>query len=296
MYNVHDLVAFATVIEKKGVSAAATALDLSPATVSHRISKLEKHFNEQLFHRDSRHFKPSPKGEALYHYVLKIIALVDEAEDVVGFDSDKLSGDISLTLPPWVFEKYIAPHLSGFLAKHPKLNIHFITSDEIASLVEDGIDAAIRVGQLEDSGLLAQRIAGGRRILCASPDYLQQHGTPENIADLASHHWVCLPWQRQWQLKSSANEITNIKGRNQITVSNSDSLTQSAINGLGIAMKSELAIRDYLTSGVLVEVLPNTIFNDSSPIWLVRAPQSARSKKLNVLFSFLKEIIPGESH
>lgn len=295
MYGITDLEAFVEIVDRGGVTAAAGSLGLSPATVSHRLTKLERHLGAQLFYRDSRHFRPSPEGEAFYSRITPLLESLRDAEQAVAAEDAPLSGRLRVTLPPWILAKYVLPCFSGFAEQHPDLKIDFLATDRFVNLQEEGLDAAIRVGQLEDSSLRALKIADNRRVLCASPAYLDRHGRPERPEDLITHLWVCLPWQTQWRVRMSDGIHKNISGRRQVTLSNSDSLTEAALNGLGITMKSRLAIADELSAGRLEVLLPDVLEDSDAPIWLLRAPQGMRSRKIGTFYEFMTQVFAQAS-
>lgn len=290
MYGITDLEAFVEIVERGGVTAAAESLGLSPATVSHRLTKLERHLGAQLFYRDSRHFRPSPEGEAFYGRITPLLESLRDAEQAVAAEDAPLSGRLRVTLPPWILAKYVLPNFARFAERHPDLKSDFLATDRFVNLQEEGLDAAIRVGQLEDSSLRALKIADNRRVLCASPAYLERHGRPARPEDLSTHLWVCLPWQTQWRVRMSDGSHKNISGRRQITLSNSDSLTEAALNGLGITIKSRLAIAGELASGRLEALLPEVLEDSEAPVWLLRAPQGARSRKIGAFYDFMAEV------
>lgn len=299
MYGITDLEAFVEIVERGGVTAAAANLGLSPATVSHRLTKLERHLGAQLFYRDSRHFRPSPEGETFYGRITPLLESLRDAEQAVAAEDTPLSGRLRVTLPPWILAKYVLPNFARFADRHPDLKSDFLATDRFVNLQEEGLDAAVRVGQLEDSSLRARKIAENRRTLCASPAYLERHGRPERPEDLIGHLWVCLPWQTHWRLRMSDGTHKNITGRRQITLSNSDSLTEAAVNGLGITIKSRLAIAGELAAGRLEALLPGVLEDSEAPIWLLRAPQGIRSRKIGAFYDFMAEVFaksaPGPS-
>ena len=176
------------------------------------------------------------------------------------------------------------------------MRIDFLATDRFVNLVEEGQDLALRVGAMADSGLLARKIADNARILCASPAYLDRFGTPASAEALPGHRWVCLPWQRQWRLTMSNGQPETLTGNVQFSVSNSDSLTQAAEAGLGIVIKSRLAVLPALTDGRLIEVLPGALSDAEAPIWLVRASSRVRSRKLDATSDFLATAIRQGIH
>ncbi len=291
MYSVADLETFVAIVEQGGVTAAADRLDLAPATVSHRLAKLEQHLGTSLFHRDARHFAPSEEGQLFFDRVGDILDQLREAERAIGKGAADIEGTVRVTLPPWILANFVLPALSDFETAHPKLKIDFLATDRFVNLVEEGQELALRVGVMADSGLLARKIADNERILCAAPSYLERFGHPAVAEELPEHRWVCLPWQRQWRLNMSSGRVDTLTGKVQFTVSNSDSLSQSAEAGIGIAIKSRLAVLPALNEGRLVEVLPGVLADAEAPIWIVRASSRVRSRKLDATSEFLATAI-----
>ncbi|MEH6818303.1 MAG: LysR family transcriptional regulator, partial [Pseudoalteromonas distincta] len=152
MYNLSDLETFIAVVENKGVLAAAREQRLSPATVSHRLSKLERELATVLVFRDSRRVRLSPAGEIFYTRVGAIMEALHDAEHSIGARSSSVSGLLRVTMPPWIFSKYVMPRLNELEQAYPELKLDFLITDHFVNVVDDAQDVAIRVGQLNDSG------------------------------------------------------------------------------------------------------------------------------------------------
>ncbi|SJN31644.1 Transcriptional regulator, LysR family [Pseudoalteromonas sp. JB197] len=188
MYNISDLETFIAVVENKGVLAAAREQGLSPATVSHRLSKLERELSTVLVFRDSRRVRLSPAGEVFYTRVGAIIEALHDAEHSIGARSSTASGLLRVTMPPWIFSKYVMPKLSEFESEYPQLKLDFLITDHFINVVDDAQDVAIRVGQFNDSGMLSRKIVNNSRVLCAAPSYINKQGMPSNLTELAAHY------------------------------------------------------------------------------------------------------------
>jgi DNA-binding transcriptional LysR family regulator len=290
MYNLSDLETFIAVVENKGVLAAAKEQRLSPATVSHRLSKLERELDTVLVFRDSRRVRLSPAGELFYTRVGAIIEALHDAEQSIGARGSSISGVLRITMPPWVFSKYVMAHLNKFEEQYPELKLDFLITDHFVNVVDDAQDVAIRVGQLNDSGLLSRKIVNNSRILCAAPSYIKKHGMPKTLAELAQHYWVCLPWQRQLKLRDENEKIHNFNANTRFTISNSDNMTQAALAGHGIAIKSKIAIHDDLNNGRLVEVMPGVMAQSDAPVWFLRPQNSLTTRKTEVFYDFMKSL------
>lgn len=274
MYTINELETFVAIVENKGVVSAANALNISSATVSHRLSKLERILGTVLVFRDSRNVRPSAEGEEFYQRVGDILAALYDAEFAIGARDSGISGRLRVTLPPWVFSLYILPNLAKFEQQYPKVVLDFLVTDHFVNVVDDAQDVAVRVGTLANSGLLARKITHNRRILCASPDYLRLHSPIKDVQMLSEHRFVCLPWQKQLKLLHNDGNVFTFNANTRFTISNSDNMTQALQAGHGIGIKSELAIKRCLASGALVEVLPNVLAAPEAPVWFLR-PQNS---------------------
>lgn len=279
MYSIEDLQTFVEIAQRGGITAAAHGQGLSPATVSHRLSKLEKYLGVTLFHRNSRTVSLSAEGSAFFDRVQGILDDLANAELDIGSYGGTLRGHLRVTMAPWILSRFILPNLSQLKDAEPGLSFEFLAVDRFVNLVEERQDCAIRVGVLSDSSFLSKTLANNRRILCASPAYLERFGTPAHVSDLVDHQSICLPWQKDWGLGQHMPKI-------HVSVSNSDSLTDAATHGLGIAMKSELAVTREIETGQLTEVLSGCLPNGLAPISSLRPPNLKDSRKVDAFVAF----------
>ncbi len=289
MYNLNDLETYIAVVENRGINAAAQMLKVSPATVSLRLNKLEQALSTVLVFRDSRKLKLSPEGEVFYQQVGTILEALRDAEFQIGARGSSVSGILRVTMPPWVFSKFVLPGLMEFEQQYPDLKLEFLVNDQFVNVVDDKQDVAIRVGKLPDSGLLSRKLVSNHRLLCASPDYLSRFGTPDNLTALSRHRWVVLPWQRQLKMLD-ANKVVTFHTDARFTVSNSDNMTQAVLAGHGLGIKSFIAIRDELESGKLVEVLPGILADKDAPVWFLKPQNSLTTRKTEVFYDFMKSL------
>ena len=283
MYNLTDLQTFVSIVDNNSIHGAAAAQQVSVATVSLRLSKLEKALSTVLVFRDSRKLELSSAGEVFYQRVCAILEALRDAEYQIGARRSSISGVLRVTMPPWIFSKFVMPRLMEFEQQFPDLKLEFLINDQFVNVVEDKQDVAVRVGSLSDSAMLARKLCDNHRILCASPLYLERYGTPDSLARLAEHRWVVLPWQRQLKMQESGKVRTfNVDAR--FTVSNSDYMTQALLAGHGIGIKSYIAIREALQSGSLVEVLPGMLASGEAPVWFLKPQNSLTTRKTEAFF------------
>ncbi|MBU3017032.1 LysR family transcriptional regulator [Paraglaciecola agarilytica] len=289
MYTINELETFIAIVENKGVVSAASALNISPATVSHRLSKLERILGTVLIYRDSRNVRPSAEGEEFYQRVGDILAALHDAEFAIGARDSAISGRLRVTLPPWIFSIFILPKLAQFEQQYPDIVLDFLVTDQFVNVVDDAQDVAIRVGTLASSGLLARKIVNNKRILCASPYYLKQHPPITDIESLSTHRFVALPWQKQLKLLQNDGNVFSFNSNTRFTISNSDNMTQALRAGHGIGIKSEIAIKQCIASGELVEVLPNVLASPEAPVWFLRPQNSLATRKAEAFYDFVKQ-------
>ncbi|MGO1541844.1 MAG: LysR family transcriptional regulator [Luteimonas sp.] len=261
MQRLDDLTLFLRVLDRGSITAAAHSLDLSPAVASQRLKRLERELGVRLLHRTTRSLHPTPEGAALAR---RGRALVEELESL-GADlreaGSGVAGTLRVTAPVSFGRQYIAPLLSAFLARHPRLRISLNLDDRVVDLVGAGYDLAIRIGRLEDSGLVARPLAANRRLLCASPGYLAGKGTPESPADLARHDCLLLSGrdglQDRWHLLDPAGSQVQVRVHGRLDSNHGEALRDAAVAGLGIALHSLWHVHNDLREGRLVQVLPD---------------------------------------
>jgi DNA-binding transcriptional LysR family regulator len=261
MDRVGDLSLFLRVLDLGSISAAARSLDLSVAVASQRLKRLERDLGVRLLHRTTRQLHATPEGAALAEQGR---VLVEDLEALTGGlrqSATEVSGTLRVTMSAAFGGQYISPLLPEFLALHPRVKLSVNLNDQILDLVGSGFDLGIRVGALGDSGLVARQLATNRRVLCASPAYLERHGAPRTPADLATHDCLLLVGsqgrQEVWHFTDrKGREIAQrVQGRFE---SNQGALLRDAVvAGLGIAMHSLWHVHEQLRSGQLQVLLPD---------------------------------------
>jgi len=293
MYSIDDLKTFEAIADAGGVSAGARRLGISPATASHRLAKLEAALQLTLFHRNSRMVHLTPEGQVFFERVQAILADLSQAERDAGSGAAALTGRLRVTMSPWILSRFILPALPVFRRRHPGLVCEFLAVDRYVSLVAEGQDCAIRVGQLDDSALVARKLSENDRIICCSPRFLDQYGPFEQTEALVEAPWVSLPWQRSFAVKDSKSRRRDVTVRSMVLVSNSDMLTEAAVQGVGLVIKSRLAVSSELEEGRLVEVAHEHLWAPSAPIWFVFAPEARSSQKTRLFGDMVAEAFAG---
>ncbi len=263
MAKIDDMQLFVHVVRSGGLAAAGRKIGLSPASMTARINQLENHYQTRLLIRNTRSIKLTEAGEHFFQGCLRVIAEIDAAEQSIQLSKSTLSGSLKITAPSDFGKQFVAPAIAKFVAQNPQVKPHLHLTDGLVNLVEEGIDIAIRFGNLPDSNLISRMIKANKRVLCASAEYLKIHGQPLQPSDLLNHR--CLVMERlgqsmhDWHFK---DEVIRVP----VAMSSSDGavIRQWAINGAGIALKSMVDINDDLTKGNLVTLLDDYILGFSN--------------------------------
>jgi DNA-binding transcriptional LysR family regulator len=254
--RLQELAVFVRAAESGSFSRAAREMGLSQPSVSRIISELEARLGVTLLLRTTRRITVTEAGSLFLERARDILADIENAEDAArGLDS--LRGIVRLAIPVVYGTREIIPRLPKFLAMHPLLRVELSVADDRQDLVAEGADAAIRMGELDDSSFGARRLATLRRLVVASSAYLKAHGAPKAPADLASHDCIFGPGsfgRERWSFTRNGTEIS-IDVRGRITTSSGPGLFACVMAGLGIAMATTVMAEPGIKTGVLVELL-----------------------------------------
>jgi DNA-binding transcriptional LysR family regulator len=245
---------YVRVIETGSFSAVARELGTSQPRVSKQIAALEPQLGVRLIRRSTRKLSMTEEGERLYGEARRIVQEVNEVESQLK-GAGQPQGTLRIACPPVFAGLKLLPLAVSFMQKYPQLTLEFSVHDRFVDLVEDGIDVAVRIGELADTGLHAKRIGTARRICVASPRYLEEYGTPMTPADLHSHNcilYTLLATGAIWPFEEMPVKVTGrVRGNSPEVV------TTMALGGLGIAMAPDFLFSDALASGQLREILKN---------------------------------------
>src|SRR3954471_13207058 len=187
-----DLVFFTLLCKRGSLTSLARELDITPSAVSKRLTQIEKHLGVRLINRTTRHLAVTDNGALYLEHAQRILAEVAEMEQLLRRKAAMPKGLLKVNAPMGFGRSYIAPSISGFARIHPEVDVQLHLTDRPVSLENDDFDLAIRFGELPDARVIARKIASNRRLLCASPDYLDAHGRPQVPQDLLSHKCIVL--------------------------------------------------------------------------------------------------------
>ncbi len=260
MDRIGDLSLFMRVLDLGTISAAARSLGLSVAVASQRLKRLERELGVVLLHRTTRQLHATPEGLALAAQGRVLVEDLEALTSGLRQAANEVSGTLRVTMPASFGRQYVSPLLPEFLTRHPRIKLSVNLSDELLDLVGAGFDLGIRVGALGDSGLVARQLATNRRVLCASPAYLQQHGHPRKPKDLAEHACLLLTGtsgqQDLWRFGDGKGGEILQRVHSRFESNTGELLRDAAVAGLGIAIHSFWHVCDELRTGRLEVVMP----------------------------------------
>jgi DNA-binding transcriptional LysR family regulator len=281
------MTAFVKVVDAGGFTPAARDLSLPKSTVSRQITALEERLGVRLLERTTRSVRPTEAGRSFYERCARIVSDVAEAEDAVMQSQREPRGTLRVSVPVSLGVRTLGPMLGRFLTAHPGVHLEASLSDRRVELVEEGFDLAIRVGQLQDSSLIARRLAPAPMVMAASPAYLAARGTPSRPEDLRDH--ACLQYEYArtagWRLVDDGREIV-VPVSGPFVANNGDILRDAAVEGLGLTMAPDFILRPELASGRLVPVLEAHVLRNSA-VWAVYPESRHLSTKVRAFVDAL---------
>ncbi|MGP9826135.1 LysR family transcriptional regulator [Ectopseudomonas khazarica] len=267
-----EIAALLAVADEGSFVAAGRRLQRHPSIVSKRVAAMEARLGVRLIERSTRQVRLTHAGAQLVERLRAALALISQAQQEAALGAMEARGTLRLALPATMGRVWLAPLLPEFLKSHPQIAVVADYSDRFVDIIAEGFDAAIRIGELNDNRLIARKLSDHRRILCASADYLAQHGHPTTPEELSSHN--CLRFSGfanfpEWRLcNGKRQERVAVKGA--LTANDGESLLAAARAGVGILAAGEWLMSRDLVEGRLVRVLPQWSLDGQGGIYLVR--------------------------
>jgi DNA-binding transcriptional LysR family regulator len=286
--NIDHLRLFIRLASTHNISQAGAELGLSPAVASAHINKLEESVGVRLVHRTTRKVSLTQEGEAFLPQAENVVDAVDIAKQSVGGKSALPSGVLRVTAPSSFGRMHLIPAMKSFTKQYPELSVDLRFSDSIVDLVDGGFDVAIRNAELKDSSLIAKKLASDRRIICASPAYLKQHGTPKHPNDLKDHQCINIIGIENW-LFNVDDKVIDIKTRGKIRTDNGDAIRELCVAGHGITMNSMWSVYQQIKSGELIEILTDTPYKSDTAIWVLYPSSRFVAPKVRAFIDFFSD-------
>ncbi|MFT5220980.1 MAG: DNA-binding transcriptional LysR family regulator [Planctomycetota bacterium] len=257
MNKFEQLEAFVAVVDRQGFSAAGDHLGIAKSILSRRVSELEKRLGVRLLHRTTRQQSLTDSGRHFYQRAQALLSDLDEAEQLISDTQVNLSGRIKLAVPLGIGISQLSLPISSFMKAHREIEIDIVLDDRVVDLVAEGFDMAVRIGRLQDSSLVARKLASVEFAVCASKDYLQQYGEPLHPSDLSEHEVMIysnIVVGQQWQFLQGNKRLTP-QVKHRLSANNGELLASAASHGLGITAGPLFYLQDYIDRGDLVPIL-----------------------------------------
>ena len=267
--------------------------DIAPSSVSRVISGLEKELGFRLFQRSTRRLQATEAGQRYGDRISVLLEDLDAARHHASSVVEQPSGLLRVTAPVVFGELYVVPLLPDLLAHYPDLHIELLLNDAFIDIIDERIDLAIRLGTLQDSSLIARRLSDLSFHICASPAYLDKHGTPLQPQQIQDHECLLFPrrgYNLNWIFKNNAGEQTEIAIKGRCLITNSRAIRQCAIDGMGLALLPDWLIRQDIKENALVPLFPDyqvsaTDFN--AAVWMLYPSREYLPSKTEVFMEQL---------
>ena len=269
--RIGEMQVFQRVVESGSFSEAARLLLMTPSTVSKLIGRIEARLGVRLLERSTRRLSLTAEGQVFYERSLALLAELDEIERGLSQGAASADGTIRVNASVPIGSMALEPLLPAFWAEHPRIVVDLSLSDEIVDLYLDRTDIAFRVGPLPDSNMMARRIGVARRKIVAAPAYLERHGVPTTVDDLARHNCLGFNFRRAapvWPLKESGR-IVDRAVQGSLLANNGETVRRMAVAGIGLARLGDYHAREDIAAGRLVEVLSDVVESDREDVHAV---------------------------
>ena len=291
MIRLDDVQVFVQTVDAGSFSAAARLADSTPAMASNAVQRLERELGTRLFIRSTRSMRLSEDGERYLPHARAMLQSLAGGAQALAESRGEIAGPLRLSVPSDLGRNVLLPWLDTFQAEHPGISLQLRISDRAADLHRHPIDAAIRYGALDDSGLVAQPLApDNRRVLCASPDYVARHGRLAHPDDLRDHNCLCFVWGDQvhdrWMFDLPRGSHAVKVAGNRIS-DDAEVTRRWGLAGQGVVYKSHIDVADDIAAGRLIDLLPG--IGERAPLNLVSAHRSQLTPAVQRLRDFLRQ-------
>jgi len=290
---------FVRVVEAGSLTAAASSFELSPTMLGNHLQALENHLGTRLLVRTTRRQSLTEFGESYYTRSLEILALIEDAETLAQAEQGTVRGSLRITAPTIWAHAALMPVIGAYLDRHPKVDLDIMVTDTQLNFIDNGLEAAIRLGTVIDDRMKGHRLTSYELVLCATPSYFAQRGVPTTPDELGVHHclafgypptsqwWTPTP---SWRLRKSAGsrELIDVPIVPRLKISNAFALHAATLGGLGIAMLPRMLVSKDLSTGDLQSVLQDYLAPPLS-VDIVYRKDRRKSPRLESFIQFVEE-------
>ena len=295
MDRFHAIEAFVKVVETGSFARAAERLGVSVSSVSRHVTDLEAHLNARLLNRTTRRLSLTEIGRAFHERCVQLLADLEEAEESAGEGAVVPRGTLRLTCGVTFGERYLAPAIAEFMARYPQMRFDTELSDRVVDLVEEGFDAAVRIGAVGGQNLVARKVGTTRLVCCAAPSYLAQHGEPRAPEDLATHACLLYAYAPQiglWPFRDPDGGERNVRVAGPAHSNNGRFLDSLAVAGVGISYEPDFIVGPDVKAGRLVQIL-RAFAPPAAGIHVVYPSRRHLSAKVRAFTDFLTQRFTG---
>jgi DNA-binding transcriptional LysR family regulator len=294
MSSLNRLQYFNCVVETGSISEASRVFDVQPSSISRQLAVLEQELGVRLLNKTTRNTGLTEAGHKYYEFSQRIVSEFDEAKRVVNDLQEKPKGKLKVSMTVGFGESVILPLISTFMALYPDIDIKLELTERVVDLVEENIDVAIRSGRLSDSTMVAKKLTSNNFLICASPEYLTNHGTPRHPVDLANHQCIRYNYSRwkDWFLMTDIK--TKLTINKAISINSVNGQKQLVLNNTGLALIPLWAVKNELANGSITQVMPEFIFSpyeELSATYAIYLKRDLVSPKTRVFLDFLNDNI-----
>ncbi len=294
MDKIHAMRLFVCVAELESFSRAADFLALPKASVSRQIQALESHLHTRLLHRTTRQVQLTQEGMVYYERAKDLLSNLDELDGLFRHDPASLSGILRVDIPVILAKNVVIPRLPAFVQQYPGIEIELLGNDRQVDVIREGFDCAVRMGDLNESGLVVRPLGKISSVNCASPDYLARFGYPETPEDLAHHalvHYAAHSGGRPAGFEIYRDgSLQRVNSGGILTVNSAEAYHAACMAGLGIIQTPRVAVRDALRSKKLLPILPQYRAR-SLPLSLVYPPRRNLSRRVHLFMEWLTGVL-----
>ena len=291
MDRFYSITTFTRVVEQGSFAAAAERLGVSTSAVSRSVADLESHLGVRLLNRTTRRLSLTEAGQSFLERAVQLLADLEEAEAAVSSSAVSPRGTLRVTCAITFGERFVAPVVAEFCARHPDLRFDVELSDRVVDIVDEGFDLAIRIGAPGSASLIARRIGETQLVCCAAPAYLERYGRPRVPEDLARHRclsYAYLAMRDTWRFIDRDGGERTVKIGGPVQANNGRFLASIALTGAGIALEPDFIIGELIANGSLVALLPG-FEPPASPIYVVYPSRRHLSAKVRAFVDFIAE-------
>lgn len=293
MVKADDMVLFVQVVDEGSFSRVAEKMSLTNSVVSKRIARLEENLNAQLLYRSTRKLSVTDAGRTLYNKAKIAKSAFQEAENAVTGYSEDMKGNIRITMPVVSAHLVLSESIAEFCKQHPEISVDLQITNRLVDLIEEGFDLAIRTAELEDSSLIAKRLIDSQWVICATPDYLKQYGTPQTPEELESHECLVYKFDNTsnnnnvWPLYiDGTKQLMPVYGR--FHSNHLSAIKQAILSDLGIAFLPQVLVYEEMQKNTLTQILQR-FTRKRLGLYAVYPRARQPDQKLKLLIAHLQE-------